>query len=301
MFRLEPEFLLGKGGKCKPDIVLSSLRVSHTLVVEWTNATSVHDNKKNQLDRYSKVTKSDLTIRLAVPPKEAKTFDIVLVVCPGASDSFRRYVDQNKLSVALFSFSDADTACTLAKLDGTLREEATEQFFARPMSFRIPLRYIPFSLDNPSPKELVTHIVTHVVSLMVRGVKEFTIDSFCSGFVSAWNVIAASKQGEIRQATKRMLDRLSHKPVGQELLARRLKVDPPTWQLLRSPIGQTNAESLFAADFRTSFVRSKERHFRWNSLSMRLPLRTFAMAEMLRRGSNTRERDGVRYIFGNYA
>ena len=244
IFRLEPVFRLDKGGKCNPDVVLSSPRRKHTLIVEWTNPTSVHDDKKDQLCRYSRVVRNDLVNTLAIPPKEADTFDILVIVSQRATDSFAKCLTENKYAFVLFTFLPGDDISTLQKVVGTIGDVDTDAVLSHPMSLRIPVRYIPFALDNPSAGELVTHIVAHLVSLMARGAKAFDIDGFCAGFVSVWSVIALEKRRDISAKTKEILTRLSRKPIGEELLSRKQRANPPAWQLLKSPISQTNARAL---------------------------------------------------------
>jgi hypothetical protein len=244
VFRLEPRFLLSKGNTCNPDLVLSSGKMSHTLILEWTNAASIHEAKREQFRRYSKISSGDLVNGLAVPRKEAGSFDVIVVVSREAVGSFRKFLTTDKLPFVLLEFTEAEQQFSLRKISGTFKDKETERFFSRSLSLaRIPLRYVPFPLDNTQLSELVTHIVTHILSLVTRGVAEFGIDEFCSGFVSVWTVVDQRKRGEVSRATKDLIDRLARKPVGRGLLLRQ-RSDPPRWQLLQSSIGQTQLRSL---------------------------------------------------------
>ncbi len=244
IFRLEPRFLLSKEDTCNPDLVLSSERMGHTLILEWTDAASIHEGKREQFHRYSKVSSADLVNGLAVPRKEAGSFDVTVVVSREAVGSFKTFLAADKLPFVLLEFTEAEQQFSLRKITGTFKQRATERFFSRPLSLsRIPLRYVPFPLDNTLPSELVTHVVAHILSLVTRGVTEFTIDAFCAGFVSVWTVVDQRKRGEISRAAKDLIDRLARRPVGRGLLLRQ-RSDPPKWQLLQSSIKQTQLRSL---------------------------------------------------------
>ena len=244
IFRLEPTFLLTKGGRCNPDLVLCSEKMGHTLILEWTNAASVYEDKKEQFRKYSRITRTDVVNGLVVPRKEAGSFDIVVVVPREAVSPFSKFLSDDRLPFVLLEFTGAERQYTLHKVSGTLQTEDTERFFSKPLSLnRIPLRYVPFPLENMSASELVTHVVTHILSLMTKGVTEFTVDEFCSGYVAVWAVLDPKKRGEISRATKKLIDALARKPIGVELL-RRQQSDSPTWQLLRSSTRQTQPRSL---------------------------------------------------------
>jgi hypothetical protein len=246
IFRLEPTFLLDKGGKCNPDLVLSSSKISSTLILEWTNATSVHEDKREQFRRYAKVTSRDVVEELAVPRMEGGIFDIAVVVSTDAVDSFKRFLTDNGLPLVLLEFARKDEKFRLRRVSGRFKEAETGRFFSKTLVLdRIPLRYVPFSLANILPGELVTHIVSHMLSLMTRGSTQFTIDEFCSGFVYVWDTIAREKRAEISRATKRILGALAQHSAGRELLLRQQNPpNSPRWELLLSRASGTQIRGL---------------------------------------------------------
>jgi len=232
VFKFEPFFPISAGQKTNPDMVIISERLGNTVMIEWTEVNSVREDKREQLHRYSKVTKRDLTNVLAIPPVAVETFDVCVIISPEAVDSFEGFFKKSNLQFPLLKFGEMKDGFYLMKVLYEFEENQTNTFFSRPMNLsRIPRRYLPFALDEILHRQLVTHIVRHLLSLVRKETKEFTIDEFCSGYVPVWSLVDIRKQGEVKRVTKEVLVKLLSKPIGKELL-KRLKQQPPTWEII---------------------------------------------------------------------
>lgn len=244
VFRFEPFFPISSGEKTNPDAVIISKRLGNTIIIEWTEAKAVHDDKRKQLPRYSKIKRSDLTDVLAVPQTAAKNHDVSVIISPIASESFTSFLKQNNLTFPLLEFSEVKNEFRLTKSLFDFAESNTNEFFSKPMNFlRIPRRYLPFSLDDISHKQLVPHIITHLLSLLRKGTKEFTIDVFCSRYIPAWDFVDIRKQGEVKKVTKKVLVNLLGRSIGRELL-KRLEKDPPTWEIIDDSLRRRSMRSI---------------------------------------------------------
>ena len=229
--RFEPSFKLSSGGRANPDLVLASTSKNNTLLIEWTEATSVSSHKEEQLHRYSKVNQLDLTDVLAVPISAATTHDVTLIVPPGGVDSFEAFLSGKKWSFALLGFAAVDGKYSLEVTANGFQQSETDAFFRSGIHLtRVPLHYLPIPLDQITRASVAAQVVRHLVSLIHKGVGEVTVQEFCVGWVPLWSFIDVQKQHNLMAVTRDVLTALARKPFGKRLL-RRIPSDPPAWQL----------------------------------------------------------------------
>ncbi|MFZ0033492.1 MAG: hypothetical protein WAK60_00710 [Sedimentisphaerales bacterium] len=136
----------------------------------------------------------------------------------------------NKLKFPLLQIEQTGPKFVLTKAENAFEELKTESFFKTPKVFeRIPMRYLPIPLDRIIHELLVIHVCVHLISLLRRGVQEFTVTDFCKGYIPAWNIVDSAKRGNIVRVTKDIISSLCNSVYGQNMLERQSPLNPPKW------------------------------------------------------------------------
>jgi len=231
IFKFEPSFKTFAAGRINPDVIIISNNVENTLIIEWTESNHVNEDKKRQIDRYSRLSKDDLINIVAIPVNSAKTHNIILITLPNLVSSYSEYMKLRDIRFPILDFTIQDGNYCLEKKESNFEESRTNKFFTDGIKIkRIPLHYIPIPLDNFSSKSIVTLVVRHLVSLLIKGIQEFSIEEFCEGYISAWKFINDKKQSEFMKVTKNLLNELAHRPIGDQIIAR-IGNNPPKWKI----------------------------------------------------------------------
>lgn len=230
IFKFEPSFT-SSAGRVNPDVIIISDKVKNTLIVEWTEASSVGDDKMNQLNRYSKITNNDLVNVAAIPITSVQTYDTMLIVLPDSFINFDSFLKSRHIEFPILTFEIQTDQYFLDKRSSSFRENKTNEFFTNGIKIqRIPLHYLPIQLDQISIQSIVTFVVRHLISLIIKGVPEFSIEEFCEGYIPVWKFIDLVKQSQIKKVTKKVLSDLIKKPIGANILIRIVE-NPPRWEI----------------------------------------------------------------------
>lgn len=228
-FRLDFSFHLSTVQRISnPDAIVFSRKIENTILFEWTQDLD-SSRKQDQLLRYSQITQSDLANLAAVPQKATQNHDVAIIVSQEAVKSFSTdsRISSNDFPVLTLEFSNK---YLLKKKENNFKEKGTDSIFSKGIEItRIP-RYLPFSIDKIDSKEIVTPLVNHIASLLVKEVKNFTLLEICKEIVPGWNYIGQEKQKTISLKVKELLKELS-KPKLMQTVIKRASDDPPTWEL----------------------------------------------------------------------
>jgi hypothetical protein len=231
IFKFEPSFKTFVAGRINPDVIIISNNVENTLIIEWTESSHVNEDKKRQIDRYSRLSRDDLINIVAIPINSAKTHDIILITLPNSVSSYSEYMKLRNLRFPILDFTIQESNYCLEKKENDFEESRTNKFFTDGIKIqRIPLHYIPIPLDNFSSKSIVTLVIGHLVSLLIKGVQEFSIGEFCEGYISAWDFIDIKKQSKLMKATTGLLNELARRPIVNQIIAR-IGDNPPKWKI----------------------------------------------------------------------
>ena len=95
---------------------------------------------------------------------------------------------------------------------------------------RIPLHYLPIQLDQISVQSIVTFVIRHLMSMLIKDIQEFSIEEFCEGYIPVWSFIDIKKQNQIKKVTKEVLNDLIKNPIGKDILVR-IADNPPKWKI----------------------------------------------------------------------
>lgn len=231
IFKFEESFKITIGS-VKPDVILNSKKVKNTLIIEWTEAKIFGERKRSQLLRYSKIDSEDLTDVLALPADSTKSYNITLILKKESVNDFSSFIKNKSWNFPVLEFGTENGKFYLIKVENSFDEEKTDRFFSEGIKVdRIPLNYLPIPLDNIEIKNLVHHVVIHLIYLILKEIQEFTIIDFCREIIPVWDFISNDKKKDINKSTKTIFKRLIRKPFGKNILERTIS-DPPTWKLI---------------------------------------------------------------------
>lgn len=219
------------GGIVNPDLIMTSLVVGNTLIIEWTENKEVDLRKQKQISKYSSITLDEVKTIMAVPVAAARSHDIALIVSETGKEPYREYLEEQDLCMPTLVLNEDESGYEISKYCYKFGEEKTNTFFSEGLKFsRIPQRYLQFPLDSKISMDIVAPLVIrHLISLIVKEECEFTIESFCNGYIPIWDTIEKDKQRNIKNATRQVLADLIKKKVGKALLARGKTA---TWEII---------------------------------------------------------------------
>lgn len=232
--KIEPSFRTTGGYEVNPDAIVISVKIGNTLIFEWTSSTSLGDDKRRQIERYSNITVSDLATPAAVPTRALKTFDTVLVLKQVAISSFVEYLEHlgTAMPIVIFRNFEEDGEYSLEKEAFDFAEANTDSFFSNRMVFsKIPTGYISFCIDDINQTSLVSSVVKHLVSAIIKNIRSFEITDFCERVIPVWGVIDTDKKREIARVITQIFNRLSRYDYGAELIKRQAG-PPPRWVII---------------------------------------------------------------------
>lgn len=135
------------------------------------------------------------------------------------------------MAISILVFNTQESAYSLKKVENNFGEKKTDKFFTIGVEVqRIPLHYLPFSVDPISPANIVAFVIRHLISLLVKGTREIGIEEFCTGYIPVWGFIDISKRNELLKTIKEVLNALARRSIGKKLLTR-IGDNPPKWKL----------------------------------------------------------------------
>lgn len=264
VFRLEPN-MTGK----RPDAALTSKKLQHTLLVEWTEAQAADERKRRQLRDLSALSDSDIVTVLAVPKAECASHDVFVVVAPTALDAFTSALERTDQHLPVVTFEKTPRGFALLKKAHSFGDQTTERVFSNGITVEsIPTVYVPVPLDISAvdaPKLYARIVCTKLLGLIARAMKSVTVDALCESVVPAWNVVDTTARRDMRRAITRVVDKLARAQVGAKLGLARTKNSPVEWSLggaevLRSGTGSIRREL-------QEFVSGMEESFQQLSLN----------------------------------
>jgi hypothetical protein len=219
--------------KATPDMVLESVRLRESIIVEWTQEKRISQKKINQIKKYVKIDED--TLRAYVSENCTENKDVVLIATPEGESDFVRFITSKNLPVILLIYHYPYRYLLKKKLNKFSVNE-TENFFARTLIFeRIPYSFPDINLSNLSHSLLVDKVISTLIKILVKENEgfEFNIEYFTREMLtpSFYNLLHVNKRTEIAKAAKEIINRLIKEKYCEGIL-KRVKSDPPTWQII---------------------------------------------------------------------
>ena len=236
LFQIEASFRMTHGGRSAPDLLFKSELVGNTFLVEMTQEHSISDHKKDQLQRYSKLTKEDLTVTLAVPPQAVNSFNTCIIVCMEALSSYQNHIISSNYNFPLITFNIISEPIREYELKleyNSFNQPNTQEFFHKGIKLRrIPMHFIEFPIDDPNLSALVSYIVRHILTLVLKSIETITVEEFCADYIKVWPFIGDAKKKNLIKKTREVLNYLHRTEIGRLLISRVTHAKIPTWDII---------------------------------------------------------------------
>ena len=171
LFALEKEIQASDTGKIKPELIINSIHLKNTLLLETSRSIVENKTKNNQLERYAKTEKENLVSLAQLPAISVSTYDIVFVVTDNHFDGYSCEFEKNNYKFPLHCFRlNGHNEYELELKQNTYSTKELNEFFKQKITVsRIPA-IVPFDLGNPSDskKEILESSVNHLLKLLQR-------------------------------------------------------------------------------------------------------------------------------------
>lgn len=205
----------------KPDMAVESKKLKSVLVLEWTTSKSIDKHKEAQLNRYAEL-KVEAAIAMSLASPGTKHLDVTILKDPTKMVKFSRFLKQSKLNFPLIRVSMGSGSGVALELEANnFSEGHTHVFFERKLAFeRVPLGYLPFSLDSlaTSDQKFRNEVAVSLIGLLIVGVSRFTTRELAARMMDLWDFIGDSKQQEIIKKADGVLTLISGNKKGRSLL-----------------------------------------------------------------------------------
>jgi hypothetical protein len=195
--------------RCVPDSLLSSRTEANTLILEWTNSSTVNKDNADQFGRYSRITSTELVNQAGIPASQCKTSDFLLTVTPDGMNAHAVWLASNKANVHLTVFS---TPKGIEK-DYYFQKRSTSLLSSTRLEAllsngikvsRIPT-YIPFPIEHIGAKNTADAALTWLQSELLIGSSKFTTEDLCKKHFKLWGVLSTEKQRSLMNAVRKIL------------------------------------------------------------------------------------------------
>jgi len=205
LFQIEPKFQ-STAGNVNPEAIAFSSMTDHSLLVEWTEAECTQ-KKKDQIIRYTKVSRDDLVNKAGVPSNGASANSLWLIVRPYAAKDYSAFVlRRNKNGILLSYFESVESGFELVYVVGNLLDTCLSTgVCCRIPIKRIPLGYVPVTIECTKPKDYIEPVTQQLASFFVKKKLEFTSEDICQEIFGAWNSFALKKRKEVRGIVTQVL------------------------------------------------------------------------------------------------
>ncbi len=224
---VEPTFLNSEGKKVNPDLLLSSNKLLHSLVVECKGGTSLDDD---QLDRLIKVTVDSIRNMVNIYTAKGLRHDLTFVTDSNSKDAIiSKIYDKSPYPVLFFSKEN------LSKR-GTFELKELEEVFKNPVELEgvPPTGFIPFN-TNDDISVIAPYVFQYLLEMALKNPMEdsleIDIDKLLNNIFPFWKNTEESKKKEFRGKINNIL--FEYKSENLMNYLDRIK-GKPTWHITQS-------------------------------------------------------------------
>ncbi len=232
---IEPSFS-SQGNTINPEAIVYSPVRKHTLLTEWTAASSLSHEKYQQIQRYLFVEENDLINSACVALDASKSCSLWVTVLPTSLQTFKDILDStNNDRLLLCSFHQLATGeYRIEFCAGNVRDAELSLILGKNMEFkRIPESYLPIPIENLRDQRFTDGVIQQIVAFLTTQKYKFTVEDICMSMIGIWTCLSDDKKKAIRQATKRVMRELSQKKYCS------------SWLIYNSPNWEANSMSKF--------------------------------------------------------
>lgn len=230
LWGIEQSFLNSLNQEIKADIIVCSRKSCHTLIGEWTSASSLSNKKKQQIERYTSLTAQELVDNASIPVEFTSSCSTLLVIQPQALLSFQGLINdecRHKLMVSSFEGIEKN-GYSVNYNDGNFCDDTLTKIFKEGIQVKhIPKGYISVSMDETKSREFFSAVVSQLLFFFLQEVDEFTDEDICREMFGVWDVIGVQTKKSLKRAVHVVLKKISNKNYSKTWL-RRVK---PNWKI----------------------------------------------------------------------
>jgi hypothetical protein len=231
---IELRFLNSHGEDVKPELIIASDRIGHTVLLEWKAGANT---EQDQLRRYSGVDQQDLVQKVALTPVEASSHDTCVLGLAEHGHRLSMGISQSGYSFPLLVLEHDGISLRLNRF---ARQELTQVFDPKlnlDMS-KVPTQIIPFD-HNSQFWEIAEQVLPQIIEYMCRGAPRFTLEQVASDCVPVWQIAMAPEyKRDLKFKVGQVIDDAAeHEFRGYFRRDRPTagRTHSPTWQILYNP------------------------------------------------------------------
>jgi len=225
---IEPNLINSDGELSNPDIILTSKKLHHSLIVECKGGCGAIDIK--QLTKYSKINTDSIKDHVDVPDPRRLTFDICFSVTPKSKGNIVKLMKDSSLIYPTLIFSEK-----IEKVNKFNKKEVENKFSSKiDGAEKPPTQFYPFG-DEDDSSLIAVNILPILLSLSLKRRNdesiEITTDELLEGAHPLWKDFSDSKKKKLRGKVENILRQLRQSDLNEFLSKVKGK---PMWQITKS-------------------------------------------------------------------
>jgi len=185
-----------------PDLILSSERINHTLLLEFKSGANTDPD---QLRRYSRVTQNDIMNKAFISRTAVQSHDVALV---GQSEYGERLCIGISEGGYIFPLVLADNEGLFLSYN-QFQEPKVTNVFSSKLNInwpRVPTRFIPLNNDS-APWEIAEVVIPKILEYMNERRPFVSVRDICIGICNNWSSMGRQPKGEIESKVQDVLIR----------------------------------------------------------------------------------------------
>lgn len=230
---IELVFTNQEGRTVKPELILSSSRLRHTILLECKSGANTD---AEQLERYSKVSSNDLQTKALLQSQEWESHDVAIVGKSEHADRLKIGIE-NRFRFPLLTLSPSG----INKILNKFTPVETEAVFARGLDFTpedIPHYFFPVDKDSEL-WEFAEILMPVVLESMLQRKTRIEAYEIAGSIIPTWDIIDTSYRGEIENKVRDVLLAASQGPFKKYLKRNKAaegRSHTPTWDIIFNPL-----------------------------------------------------------------
>jgi hypothetical protein len=217
-----------------PDLIVSSRRTQHTLLLEWKSGANT---EPEQLRRYSRVTPDDLRTQAALSEAEYKSHDVTVLGKSEFADRLKIGINEGKYGFPLLVLEDAG----LRLVHNQFVCQDLNGIFIHLLKIdlsKIPESFVPFDQDSEL-WEIAYHIIPRILVYMHQRDNQVLLDGLAWDTVATWKIMSGPHRKALREKMSCVLDEAARAEFSKYLL-RNTQADKraqtKVWDIMNNPL-----------------------------------------------------------------
>jgi hypothetical protein len=218
----------------RPDLILASSHLHHTVVFEWKSGANT---EADQLQRYSRIVPNDLIAKALIHVSKCATHDVAIIglnehrerlqigVVDGGYNFPLLVVTPETLETVINRFTSADTDVVFRPLNVNWET--------------IPTGFFPLDADSEL-WEYAEQIIPVVLEEMFNGAPRIVQNEIAKKIIPLWDRMRNDYKGQVKQKIQQVMDHASRSQFNLYLqrapAAARAVIPSLTWDVIDNPL-----------------------------------------------------------------